>query len=195
MIIKSRRRRVAPAGRVLLGVVTVAALIAGAPSAMASPAPVGFSGPPGPGTPTSSYEYGLIWKTADGRTMSVTKRDPADLPRLESTTATYCYLGAGNISYNGRFNWASYHSCSGSYGLVTHQSRLLRSSWSGYRGYTDWRSQGPTARIAWTYYWSDYCRGGGTYDYKAEVKIYASGIGYWSPSDRSNNSTRQACGT
>jgi len=139
--------------------------------------------------------YGLIGKTKDGRTFSYTFSDPADAPAPDQTASAFCYWGAGLVSYNGRFNWSSTHSCSGAYGLVTHQSRLLRSSWSGLRAYTSWGSQGPTAAASTIYYWTIYCSGGGTYDYKGGAKVYASGIGSWSGESISDNYVRQPCGT
>jgi len=191
---RSRRTFV---GRILVGCVALVTVVTGlgaAPAAASvdSAAPVVL---PASNGSSPANIYGFLVRTKDGRTLSYTYENPADAPTVDPEAVIgFCYFGAGNISYNGRFNWSTFHSCSGNYGLVTHQSRMLRSSWSGYRAYNDWSSRGPTAYAAWTYYWSMYCKGGGTYDYKGSVRIYASGIGYWSGVAASNNSVRQACG-
>ena len=175
---------VAVAAPTVRGDAPAAPTVAGPPSAAAA-----FAGLP------KLEIYGLFGKAKDGRTFSYTFSDPASAPPVPAQASPFCYWGAGNVSYNGRFNWSSTHSCSGAYGLVTHQSRLLRSSWSGWRAYSSWGNQGPTSSANITYYWSIHCSGGGTYDYKGGARVYASGIGQWSGESISNNQERRPCGT
>ncbi len=162
--------------------------------------------PPAP-TPASANElassdggaHGLIGKLKDGSTFSYTWRDgeqpPAAAEAAVEEAAAFCSYKVSDITYTDQFRWSTYHFCTGDYGYVTHQSRMVRSSWSGWRVYIDWRSQGPTTYPWRYYYWQMYCKGGGTYDYKATMRLYASGIGYWSPEALSNNKVRKPCGT
>ena len=84
------------------------------------------------------------------------------------------------------------------WGVSSHRVnwQFLRSSWSGYRAYTNfeyggWVSDVTNASTKWAYCW-----GGGTYDYKLRYwsDVYVNGSIHYGPA-ADNNTARSACGT
>jgi len=165
-----------------------------------------------PGRPVGVHEealtrgaiYSLVGKSADGGTFSFSWSADQSPPR-EATLAVasayaYCsyfvsnidYLGSGNTSY---FYWETSHTCGGAFGTVTQRTRVVRSSWRGWLGYSSYAYTSPTSAPTQTYYWTMRCNfGRGWYDYKGALAVFASAAGYWSPEGISNNTQYRWCG-
>ncbi|MFE7774478.1 hypothetical protein ACFU5O_11340 [Streptomyces sp. NPDC057445] len=148
---------------------------------------------------TTIGEWG---KTKDGELFSYTYKageaKPAGAPAAPAAARCSVYisdvkfLGGGA---NAWFQWETSQVCSGSFGTQKLQTQMWRSSWSGPRGYNNWRSSRSTTNNFIDYGWSSDCNdGGGTYTYYPVMKGYASGIG-WGPTTRSDNELRKGCGT
>lgn len=85
------------------------------------------------------------------------------------------------------------------YGVDYHRVdwQFQRSSWSGYRSYTNWVRGGNVSSVNNSTYIYAYCSGGGgTYDYRGNIKsvVTAGGGTYTSPSQATAKG-RFTCGT
>jgi hypothetical protein len=92
---------------------------------------------------------------------------------------TYYEVDCYNVSYH-RVDW-----------------QFQRSSWSGYRSYTNWTTGGNVSGITNATYINAYCSGGGgTYDYRGNIKsvVTVGGSSYTSPSQATAKG-RYTCGT
>ncbi|MFH0520963.1 hypothetical protein ACHBTE_27765 [Streptomyces sp. M41] len=148
---------------------------------------------------TTIGEWG---KTKDGELFSYTYKAGEAKPTTApaALAAARCSVYISDVKFlgggaNAWFQWETSQACSGSFGSQKLQTQMWRSSWSGPRGYHDWRGTRSTTNQFIDYGWSSDCNdGGGTYTYYPVMKGYASGIG-WGPTTRSDNELRKGCGT
>lgn len=148
---------------------------------------------------TTIGEWG---KTEDGELFSYTYKAGTTKPTAAPTSlvTARCSVYISDVQFlgggaNAWFQWETSQACSGSFGSQKLETQMWRSSWSGPRGYHDWRGTRSTTNSFIDYGWSSDCNdGGGTYTYYPVMKGYASGIG-WGPTTRADNELRKGCGT
>jgi len=180
------------------------------PSAAAAGSPTGPAGSPsGSGTSATggvSVQWGITsgkawYQVLRGSSADVsvgaglTKLNASNAADVAAATTATCTLTISDVTFNGHFSWETSQFCSGAYGLQQMHTRMERSSWSGYRAYSAWSYTPETSDAFLDYYWSYGCNStSGTYNYRAVVYGWASGIGS-SPLTISNNAPRETCGT
>jgi hypothetical protein len=117
-------------------------------------------------------------------------------------TAVACSLYVGPVTLPngllGALETETVQTCSGPFGVQQTQTRMQRSSWSGWRWYSATGYSETTASIYLYTNWEVDCGGygQGTYDYRELAKGYATALG-WSGYAyyAGSQSQRFACGT
>lgn len=118
-------------------------------------------------------------------------------PTVQAASAV-CTVYISDVAFSipQGFTWETAQICSGAFGLQRQRTQMLRSSWSGPRGYGPWTAWTPWSSNSFeSYNWGIGCGSGGTYDYYPVMQGEATAIGV-SPTVRSDNQEDQiACGT
>jgi hypothetical protein len=92
------------------------------------------------------------------------------------------------------FVWETSQTCSGPFGEQKQQTQIWRTSYRGWLGYGGIATTGLVMSQTASYDWEQDCNNGdGTYNYEAELKGYATDIG-WSVWVGSGNQPRDNCG-
>ena len=138
-----------------------------------------------------------------GSAIEVAASDAAALDPVPSTAAAalswYCNVYTNySTDLTGGNNLRTYYEVD-CYGVSYHRVdwQFQRSSWSGYRSYTNWARGGNVSGVTNASYINAYCSGGGgTYDYRGNIKSVVT-VGtstYTSPSSATAKG-RYTCGT
>lgn len=113
-----------------------------------------------------------------------------------ASTSGVCTLYVRNIWLNGHgsFEGETLTVCSGFYGAVWTRMRVQRTSWSGWRSYSNWGYSATYTDSYKALWWFTPCNWGqGTYTYRYLGQGYSSQLGF-SPQGVSSSTERQPCG-
>jgi hypothetical protein len=190
-----------------LAFLTAASIISAlAPRSLASTtsgAPV--AAPPGS---SSTILASATWGVSNGKAFfRITKGVEVGRykPQIASTDSKVVPAASGSctetisdVTRSGGFYWATSQICSGYFGAQDLKTQMLRSSWSGPRGYGAWAylpASGLASQSYLSQNWTIACNNGtGYYDYYPVMQGYASNLGS-GPVVRSNNQLNsQDCG-